>query len=287
MLSVQEHLRLFGQIKGVPARRVASEARRWLGLVGLGDTLAQRAGTLSGGQKRKLSVAIAMVGEPAFVLLDEPTAGMDPESRRAIWELVLAARNGRSIVLTTHFMDEADALSDRIAILAKATGKEGKETGETGGGGGTLRCVDTSLGLKTRWGSGYQLRFALATQASSGGAGGAGGGGAAAATADDDDKRAAAPPPLAGAAVIDADGANSAAGCAALLRLAQRHVHGATEHERQPRELCLSLPQVERGAFPALFEALAGGGAPPTPSLSPLLPLPPLPPLPPVLASLI
>lgn len=62
--------------------------------VGLTPKLSARAGTLSGGQKRKLSVAVAMVGEPAFVLLDEPTAGMDPESRRAIWALVLAARAG-------------------------------------------------------------------------------------------------------------------------------------------------------------------------------------------------
>ena len=236
VLSVQEHLRLFGQIKGVPVDQASSEATRWLGLVGLGGTLAQRAGTLSGGQKRKLSVAIAMVGEPAFVLLDEPTAGMDPESRRAIWELVLAARAGRSIVLTTHFMDEADALSDRIAIIAKAAGKET--------GGGTLRCVDTSLGLKTRWGSGYQLRFALGQASASA---------AAAADDDDADKRAA---PLARAAVVDADGVGNDAGCAALLALAQEHVRGATEHERQPRELCVSLPQEQRAAFPALFEAL-------------------------------
>ena len=116
VLSVQEHLRLFGQIKGVPVDQASSEATRWLGLVGLGGTLAQRAGTLSGGQKRKLSVAIAMVGEPAFVLLDEPTAGMDPESRRAIWALVLAARAGvgGSVARTRDQADHRCICSSRV-----------------------------------------------------------------------------------------------------------------------------------------------------------------------------
>ena len=149
-LTVEEHLQLFGLIKGVPPAKLDTEGRRWLQEVGLASKLGARAGTLSGGQKRKLSVAVAMIGEPSFVLLDEPTAGMDPESRRAIWSLVLAARAGRSIVLTTHFMDEADALADRIAIIAK--GAEG---------GGTLRVQGTALQLKTQYGAGYHLRFVL------------------------------------------------------------------------------------------------------------------------------
>ena len=77
---------------------------------------------------------------------------MDPESRRVIWALISMARFNRSILLTTHFMDEADALADRIAIIARRAGRDE---------GGMLRVVDTSLGLKTKWGTGYHLRLAL------------------------------------------------------------------------------------------------------------------------------
>ena len=159
-LTVLEHVKLYGKIKGVPPARVAEEARKWLGMVGLDEKLNSRAKTLSGGQKRKLSVAIALVGEPPFIVLDEPTAGMDPESRRAIWSLILSVRAGRSLVLTTHFMDEADALADRIAIIASgAPLPDGTKSG------GTLRCMGTALELKTKFGTGYHLRFALNAEA--------------------------------------------------------------------------------------------------------------------------
>jgi ATP-binding cassette, subfamily A (ABC1), member 3 len=90
------------------------------------------AGTLSGGQRRRLCVGISMVGGNSVVYLDEPTAGLDPVSRRHLWELVQQNRVGRAILLTTHFMDEADVLGDRIAIV-----KEGR-----------LRAIGSSRYLK-------------------------------------------------------------------------------------------------------------------------------------------
>jgi ABC-type multidrug transport system ATPase subunit len=93
--------------------------------------------------KRKLSVANALCGDPKFLLLDEPTSGMDPFSRRATWELLRKTKQGRVTLLTTHFMDEADILADRIAIM-----KTGK-----------LQCVGSSTFLKKKFGVGYNLTF--------------------------------------------------------------------------------------------------------------------------------
>lgn len=99
---------------------------------------------LSGGSKRKLSVAIALVGGSKLVLLDEPTSGMDLSARRQLWNMLKNHKNGRVIILTTHYMDEADILGDRIGIMA----------------GGRLVCLGSSLFLKNRYGVGYNLTFA-------------------------------------------------------------------------------------------------------------------------------
>merc|ERR1719210_647628 len=96
---------------------------------------------LSGGMQRKLSIACAFVGGSKGVVLDEPTAGVDPYSRRAIWDLLIKYKLGRTIILTTHFMDEADLLGDRITIINC----------------GKLVCTGTSLHLKSRYGVGYYL----------------------------------------------------------------------------------------------------------------------------------
>ena len=75
--------------------------------------------TFSGGQKRKLSVSIAMIGNSKIVLLDEPSSGMDTTARRRMWEMLKKNKEGKIIILTTHYMDEADILGDRIAIMAE------------------------------------------------------------------------------------------------------------------------------------------------------------------------
>jgi ABC-2 type transport system ATP-binding protein len=89
-----------------------------LELVGLADRAAMRAGKLSGGQRRRLEVALALVGDPELVFLDEPTTGFDPSARRQAWEVIEGLRDlGKTIFLTTHYMEEAERLADRIAVL--------------------------------------------------------------------------------------------------------------------------------------------------------------------------
>jgi ATP-binding cassette subfamily A (ABC1) protein 3 len=101
----------------------------------------QLAGTLSGGQKRKLSVGIAMIGDSKVVILDEPSSGMDTSSRRRLWEMLKDSKSGKIIILTTHYMDEADILGDRVGIMNE----------------GELTCIGTPLYLKNKYGSGYTL----------------------------------------------------------------------------------------------------------------------------------
>ncbi len=102
------------------------------------DTLACN---LSGGNKRKLSVAIALIGNSKLVVLDEPTAGMDLSARRKLWNMLKKYKQGRIIILTTHYMDEADILGDRIGIMNE----------------GELVCLGSPLFLKNRFGTGYTL----------------------------------------------------------------------------------------------------------------------------------
>jgi ABC-2 type transport system ATP-binding protein len=87
-------------------------------VVQLGEKRGARVGKLSGGQKQRLALACAIVGDPELLFLDEPTTGLDPQSRRQLWDLIIELRaTGRSVVLTTHYMDEAERLCDRVAIV--------------------------------------------------------------------------------------------------------------------------------------------------------------------------
>mmetsp|Transcript_6325 Transcript_6325/g.7912 ORF Transcript_6325/g.7912 Transcript_6325/m.7912 type:complete len:1988 (-) Transcript_6325:343-6306(-) len=140
-LTVKEHLRMYASFKGVPRSEVNDAVDKMIKEVGLTEKVNTRSKNLSGGQKRKLSVGIAFMGDSKVVFLDEPTSGMDPYSRRFTWDVIRRNREGRVIVLTTHFMDEADLLGDRIAIMAD----------------GELRCCGSSLFLKSRFGVGYNL----------------------------------------------------------------------------------------------------------------------------------
>jgi ABC-2 type transport system ATP-binding protein len=89
-----------------------------VGEVGLQEKTRARVGTLSGGQKQRLAVACALVGDPELLFLDEPTTGLDPQSRRQVWDIVKGFKErGRTVVLTTHYMDEAEALCDHVAIM--------------------------------------------------------------------------------------------------------------------------------------------------------------------------
>ena len=100
----------------LPAPRDIDETIALVGLTGRAGTLATR---LSGGQRRRLDFALALIGDPELIFLDEPTTGFDPSARRAAWEVVAGLRQlGKTIFLTTHYMDEAEYLADRIAVLS-------------------------------------------------------------------------------------------------------------------------------------------------------------------------
>jgi len=145
MLTVKEHLRFFSRVKGLYEKNSYNEAEQQVDISIKDVALFEKRNTyskdLSGGMKRKLSLAIAFCGGSKVVFLDEPTSGMDTFSRRFIWDVIRQNREDRCIVLTTHFMDEADLLGDRIAIMAE----------------GNLRCVGSSLFLKKHYGVGYHI----------------------------------------------------------------------------------------------------------------------------------
>lgn len=112
-LTVRETLRLYAAY--FPRPRPVDEV---IGLVGLAEQAGQRAGRLSGGQKRRLDVGIALIGRPELVFLDEPTTGFDPDARRQFWDVIQGLRDlGTTVFLTTHYMDEAQVLADRVAVL--------------------------------------------------------------------------------------------------------------------------------------------------------------------------
>jgi ABC-2 type transport system ATP-binding protein len=116
-LTVAEHLQLFAGYYAQP--RDADEVIR---LVGLVDKGSARVRTLSGGQKRRLDLALGLIGDPEVLFLDEPTTGFDPAARRAAWEVIRSLRSlGKTILLTTHYLDEAEQLSDRVAVLREGT----------------------------------------------------------------------------------------------------------------------------------------------------------------------
>ncbi|KAH9149377.1 hypothetical protein AeRB84_007543 [Aphanomyces euteiches] len=121
LMTVREHLELFAAIKGVPSGQIGATVKDKMEQMNLNDFEHKLAGTLSGGNKRKLSVAIAMIGSPPIIFLDEPSTGMDPVSRRFMWD-VIAAISTRSkestILLTTHSMEECEALCTRVAFEA-------------------------------------------------------------------------------------------------------------------------------------------------------------------------
>ncbi|GMS87757.1 hypothetical protein PENTCL1PPCAC_9932 [Pristionchus entomophagus] len=138
-LTVWEHLDFFSNLKGRGFDK--TEATDLLARLKLDFKAHARAGTLSGGQKRKLSLAIALIGGSEIVMLDEPTSGMDPGARHETWTLLQAEKESRTMLLTTHFMDEADVLGDRIAIMAH----------------GQLQCCGSGMFLKKHYGAGYHL----------------------------------------------------------------------------------------------------------------------------------
>ncbi|KAG1683906.1 ATP-binding cassette sub-family A member 3 [Nymphon striatum] len=143
-LTVEEHLTFFCTLKGYKGLEVKMEIDHMLDMLNLEDKRKALTKTLSGGMKRKLSVGIALCADSMasiIVMLDEPTSGMDPSARRSTWDLLNQQKKNRTILLTTHYMEEADVLGDRIAILAS----------------GELQCCGSSMFLKKKYGAGYHM----------------------------------------------------------------------------------------------------------------------------------
>lgn len=141
-LTVEEHIQIFNQLKS-NAQDPKETLRALIKAIDLDRKLGAKSKTLSGGQKRKLQLGMMFTGGSAVCCVDEVSSGLDPLSRRKIWDILLAERGSRTIILTTHFLDEADLLADQIAILSK----------------GTLRAQGSSVELKEKLGGGYRIHI--------------------------------------------------------------------------------------------------------------------------------
>ncbi|KAF4959511.1 hypothetical protein FSARC_10716 [Fusarium sarcochroum] len=140
-LTVEEHIRIFNHLKAPNARSTTEAIGELISSIDLHKKRDAFAKTLSGGQKRKLQLGLMLTGGSGVCCIDEVSSGIDPLSRRKLWDIILAERGRRTMILTTHFLDEADLLADHIAILSK----------------GTLRAEGSSVGLKDDMGGGYRV----------------------------------------------------------------------------------------------------------------------------------
>lgn len=141
-LTVEDHLRVFSSFKGVSYEGEAKQAiERDLEELGLAQSREVRTELLSGGQKRKLAVLLALIGSPRLLVLDEPSSGLDVSARQKLWTILRARKRNCIIIMSTHSMDEAEEMGDRIAIMAE----------------GKVRCCGSAMFLKKRYDAGYQL----------------------------------------------------------------------------------------------------------------------------------
>ncbi|KRX02291.1 P-loop containing nucleoside triphosphate hydrolase [Pseudocohnilembus persalinus] len=147
-LTAYQHLKLFCMLKGINKNQIEDEINRRLSQVELTHVKHAMIKTFSGGMKRRVSLAISALGNPKVIFMDEPTTGMDPKTRRKVWQLIKELKTDRAIILTTHAMEEAEALSDRIAIISQ----------------GSLQCIGRSLFLKNNFGDGYRLTIVCKTE---------------------------------------------------------------------------------------------------------------------------
>ena len=117
-LTGAENLELFGNLSGVGRKDLKERGSLLLNTLGLTEDAKRVASKYSGGMKRRLSLALALISDPQVIFLDEPTVAMDPQSRHAVWDFIRAQKNhGKTVVLTTHYMEEAEELCDRVGII--------------------------------------------------------------------------------------------------------------------------------------------------------------------------
>ena len=142
-LTVEEHLELYCEFKSLERNKISQEIESVLNDIGLKDKRKSKASDLSGGQKRKLSIGLAIVGGSSIIFLDEPTSGMDITSRRNLWDILKRCLKGKIIILTTHFMEEAQILGNRIGILSE----------------GKMQCIGTPLELIEKYTNSVNLNI--------------------------------------------------------------------------------------------------------------------------------
>ncbi len=118
-LSVRENLEFIASIYGAKHKQAVKNADEMIEALSMQDVAKSRAGTLSGGWQRRLSIAMALISEPKILFLDEPTLGLDVLARRELWHVIEKLKSKMTIILTTHYLEEAEALADRIGIMAK------------------------------------------------------------------------------------------------------------------------------------------------------------------------
>lgn len=141
-MTVQEILSFYARLRGIPPKEIKCHVDNIIESVGVSRFRTRIASKLSGGNKRKLSLGVALIGNPRVLLLDEPSSGMDAFAKRIMWRTLASVSQGRSIILTTHSMEEADALANRAGILAKSM----------------LACGSTDT-LRDRYGNGYHVHI--------------------------------------------------------------------------------------------------------------------------------
>ena len=140
-LTVREHLQLVCELKNMPVVMIEQTIAETISVVMLTEFENKQVQHLSGGMKRKLSLAMAIVTRPKMIILDEPTSGLDVESRRQIWDLIKNIKVGRSIIMSSQHLEEADELADRICIMTK----------------GKLLALDKPSQIKNKFGVGYKI----------------------------------------------------------------------------------------------------------------------------------
>jgi len=133
-LNPLENLELIARLRGISPGKARKWSSKMVEIMGLESRSKDQVRKFSGGMKRRLSIAMALIADPAIVFLDEPTLGLDPQSRRALWEYIAGLKGEKTILLTTHYMEEADFLSDQIAIMDS----------------GKIKDLGSAIDLKTR-----------------------------------------------------------------------------------------------------------------------------------------
>lgn len=145
-MSGEETLYMFARIRGMPSEEMPERVAAVIKAIGIGMYATRQIKTYSGGNKRRLSLGIALIGLPDVLLLDEPTTGVDPKARRIIWNILSKVRElGTALVLTSHSMDECEALCTELAIMVY----------------GRFRCYGSCQHIKSRYGAGYTLLIRL------------------------------------------------------------------------------------------------------------------------------